>query len=98
MHYITTVRYPVFPIFADKPATRPAVSISDAATEFGDPNKQNPSTYVYRGEILKAVAHDRRYRPQFNLQINPENSQAIESYRKVSIEQESIGQILDGFI
>jgi len=72
--------------------------VANSAGEFRDASKQASSSYVYRGELLEAVANDKRYRPQFNQLINPENQHAIDSYRRVADEPPLVGQILDGFI
>jgi hypothetical protein len=72
--------------------------VADSAGEFRDASKQPPYAYVYRGELLETVANDKRYRPQLNLQVDPQNRRAIESYQRVASEPPLVGQILDGFI
>jgi hypothetical protein len=84
--------------FQDRPATRSVAVVADSAGEFPDASKQPPYAYVYRGELLEAVANDKRYRPQFNQQIDPQNRRAIDSYQRVAAEPPLVGQILDGFI
>jgi len=74
------------------------VSVAGSAGEFRDASKQAPSTFVYRGELLEAVANNQHYRPQFNQQIDPEYRRAIDSYRNVAATPTLVGQILDGFI
>ena len=86
------------PIYPDRPETRPVSPVADSASEFSDTSKQSPSTYVYRGELLEAVANDRRYRPQLNLQIDPDNRRAIDTYQRVASDPPLMGRLLDGFI
>ncbi len=38
---------------------------------------QDSSEYVFRGEILESVQNEKRYNPQFNQQIDPQNREAI---------------------
>ena len=56
------------------------------------------STYVYRGEILDNIAEDRRYRPHYNQQIDPQNRRAIDSYQRVSTQTTAPGKILDFYL
>ena len=86
------------PIVPDQPETRPVSRVADSAGEFSDASKQSPPTYVYRGELVEAVANDRRYRPQLNLQIDPDNRRAIDTYRSVASDPPLTGRLLDGFI
>lgn len=86
------------PIVADPPQTRPVSRVADSAGEFSDAGKKSPPTYVYRGELLEAVANDRRYRPQLNLQIDPDNRRAIDAYQSVASDPPLTGRLLDGFI
>jgi hypothetical protein len=72
--------------------------VADTASEFRDASKQAPSTYVYRGELLEAVAYHQHYRPRYNQQIDPQNQRAIDSYKSVASMPTLVGQILDGFI
>ena len=56
---------------------------------------------VFRGELLNAGDQQRRYRPQFNQQIPPQNRLAIESYlssHAASIDYDPRGQLLDRFV
>ena len=78
--------------------TQPVSSVADSASEFRDANKQPSPTYVYRGELLEAVANDRRYRPGLNLQIDPKSRRAIDTYQQVASEPPLLGRLLDGFI
>jgi len=98
VNYIITAKPTQLPIYPDRPETRPVAPVSDSASEFGDASKQSPSTYVYRGELLEAVANDRRYRPQLNLQIDPDNRRAINTYQSVASDPPLMGRLLDGFI
>ena len=98
MNYITTAKPTQLPIYPDLPETRPVASVSDSASEFRDASKQSPSTYVYRGELLEAVGNDRRYRPQQNLQIDPDNRRAIDTYQRVASDPPLMGRLVDGFI
>jgi hypothetical protein len=98
VNYIITAKPIQLPVYSDRPETRPVASVSDSASEFRDASKQPPSTYVYRGELLEAVANDRRYRPQLNLQIDPDNRRAIDTYQRVASDPPLMGRLLDGFI
>jgi hypothetical protein len=98
VNYIVTAKPTQLPIYPERPQTRPVASVSGSASEFSDASKQPPSTYVYRGEVLESLSHDRRYRPQPNLQVNPENRNAIESYQRVAVDPMPKGLILDGFV
>lgn len=98
MNYIVTSKPAQLPVYQDRPVTRPVAVVAGSSGEFRDASKQAPSSYVYRGELLEAVANDKRYRPQFNQLIDPENQRAIDSYRRVVAEPPLVGQILDGFI
>lgn len=56
--------------------------------------------FVFRGELLDVVDQQRRYRPQFNQQIPPQNRLAIESYlssHSVSVDNDPRGRLLDRF-
>jgi hypothetical protein len=98
VNYIIPSKPAQLPLYQDKPATRPVAVVADSATDFRDASKQPPHAYVYRGELLEGVANDKRYRPGFNQQIDPQNRRAIESYQRVAAEPPLMGQILDGFI
>ena len=97
MNYIVTARPMYLPISADRAVTRPITAVADAASDFRDASQQQPSGYVYRGELLE-TANERAYRPQYNLQISPENRRAITTYQQVAAEPAIVGRILDGFI
>ena len=85
------------PISAEQSIARPVTPVNRAAEDSGDSARQHSPGYIYRGELLETVG-DRSYRPQYNLQISPENRRAITSYQKIASEQPVIGRILDGFI
>ena len=85
------------PIYPDQPTTRPVAPVVASSSEFGDASQKSP-TYVYRGELLEAVADDRRYRPIYNLPLNPLQQRAVNAYNNVAHEQQTMGRILDGFI
>ncbi len=97
MNYIVTAKPMQFPISLDRPVTRPVNPIADNAAGFRDARHQQPSNYVYRGELLE-TASDKSYRPEYNLQISPENRRAISSYQKIASEAPVVGRILDGYI
>ena len=84
------------PISANPP-NRTVTAVSDSASEFRNAGQQQPPGYIYRGELLESLS-DRSYRPQYNLQISPENRRAIASYQRVFNEEPVVGRILDGFI
>ena len=74
-----------------------------AESDFGDSRRtrQESTEYVFRGEILESVENDKRYKPQFNQQIDPQNREAISNYQTTSVartESESLGQLIDRFI
>lgn len=98
MNYVITAKPAQLPIYPDRPLTRPVTKVAESASAFRDASQQAPSNYVYRGELLDAAISDKRYRPQPNLQIDPRNRRAIESYQRVVSEPPLTGQILDGFI
>lgn len=98
MNYIVTAKPNQLPIYPERPQTRPVASVAGSGSEFGDASRQSPATYVYRGEVLESLSHDRRYRPQPNLQISPQNRDAIESYQRTAVDPPQKGLILDGFI
>ena len=85
-----------FPISLDRSVTPPVTPIADSTGGSRD-TRQQPSGYVYRGELLETVS-DKAYRPAFNLQISPENRRAINSYQEVANQAPAVGRILDGYI
>jgi hypothetical protein len=75
----------------------------DSRNDFSDNQRARPEStdYVFRGEILEPVESDKRYNPQLNQQIDPQNRQAISNYQITSVsrtETESLGQLIDRFI
>jgi len=98
VNYIIPSKPAQLPLYQDRPTTRSVAVVADGAGEFRDASKQPPYAYVYRGELLEAVASDKRYRPQINQQIDPQNRRAIESYQRTASEPPLVGRILDGFI
>ena len=87
-----------FPIILDRPVTQPVAEVADNASQFRDASKRQPSTYVYRGELLEGLANDKRYRPQSNLQVAPQNRRAIDTYQNVANMRAVVGRVLDGFV
>lgn len=85
------------PISLDRPAMRPVTPVAGGAEGFRENRQQQPSGYVYRGELLQTVS-DRAYRPRANLQISPENRRAISTYQKIADEPPVLGMILDGYL
>lgn len=76
---------------------------ADADNDFADSRRtrQESTEYVFRGEILESVENDKRYKPQFNQQIDPQNREAISNYQTTSVartEAESLGRVIDRFI
>ncbi len=98
MNYIVTSKPAQLPVYQDRPVTRSVAAVADSDGEFRDASKQAPSTYVYRGELLEAVAYHQHYRPRYNQQIDPQYRHAIDSYQSVASTPTLVGQILDGFI
>ncbi len=98
MNAIITTSPTQLPIYPDRPLTRPVVSVADSKSDFADVTRQLAPTYVYRGELLDPVVSDNRYRPQLNLQIDPQNRRAIDSYQRAVSDPPIKGLILDGFI
>ena len=72
--------------------------VFDGEGRFRDAAQQRPASYVYRGELLDGLPPERRYRPQPNLQIHPQNLRAIKAYRSVADDPIPAGQLLDGMI
>ena len=75
---------------------------ADAANDFTDSRRtrQESTEYVFRGEVLESVENDKRYKPQFNQQIDPQNRDAISNYQTTSVERtetESLGRVIDRF-
>ena len=87
-----------FPVLVDRPAARPVVPIADDSGRLRDERQQQPDAYVHRGELLDEIFGDRRYRPAPNLETDPRNRRAIETYHLVAYDPTRPGQILDGFI
>ena len=85
------------PTSVEHSVTRPVTAIADNPAGFRDARQQPQPSFVYRGELLEN-AGEREYRPQYNLQVSPENRRAINSYRQVAEEPQKLGRILDGFI
>ena len=57
--------------------------------------------YVARGELLDSLGKDKRYKPQFNQQIAPQNRVAIEQYTasdSLSINNDPRGRLLDRYV
>lgn len=97
MIYSLPARPMQLPTSLEHGVTRPVTAIADNPAAFRDPRQQQPSSFVYRGDLLEN-AGEREYRPQYNLQISPENRRAINSYQKVAEEPQRLGRILDGYI
>lgn len=75
----------------------------DTRNDFTDSRRtRSESTeYVFRGEILESVENEKRYKPQFNQQIDPQNREAITNYQTTSVsrtESESLGLLIDRFV
>jgi len=98
VNYIIPSKPAQLPLYQDRPPTRPVAVVADSATDFRDATRQPHYAYVYRGELLEGVTSDKRYRPGFNQQIDPQNRRAIDAYQRVASEPPLTGQILDGFI
>ena len=88
------------PSYSDPSTTRQVAPVTSSSAEFAsNRDQQQAPTYVYRGEVLEAVASERRYRPRINLPQNILQQRAILAYQANTREQESAsGKILDGFI
>ena len=86
------------PVLVDRPAARAVVPIAEDSGRLRDARQQQADAYVYRGELLDEVFGDRRYRPTANLETDPRNRRAIETYHLVAYDPTRRGQILDGFI
>ena len=97
MNYIITAKPMQFPISLDRSVTRPVNPVADNGAGLRDARQQPPLGYVYRGEVLE-TSSDRTYKPEFNLQISPENRRAINSYQQTANEAPVVGRILDGYI
>ena len=57
---------------------------SESQLQRNDGNSTTPPRFVYRGEVLEQINNqDRRYRPQYNQDIDPQNREAINSYQQI---------------
>ncbi len=68
-----------------------------------DEHDRNQANTCFGGEVLESVENDKRYKPQFNQQVDPQNREAISNYQTISVartesESESLGQVIDRFI
>ena len=98
MNYIIPSKPAQLPLYQDRPPTLPVVAVADSAADSRGAGKQPRYAYIYRGELLEAVANDKRYRPQLNLQIDPDNRRAIDTYQSVASDPPLMGRLVDGFI
>lgn len=99
MNFIVPTSPLNLPTYQEPSSTRPVAPVTNSSAEFGNRGQQQASTYVYRGEVVEAVANERRYRPRFNLPQNLLQQRAILAYQANAREQNpSSGRILDGFI
>ncbi len=98
MHYISPAKPMHLPILVDRPTALPVTPIADDSGRLRDERQQQPSTYVYRGELLDENFGDRRYRPTLGVDVHPRNRHAIDAYHLVAYDPTRRGQILDGFI
>ena len=88
----TPVNLPVVP---ERSTTRRVDAVAEGRLH--DATRQRQPC-VYRGELLDGMPPERRYRPQPNLQIDPQNRRAINAYLSVLDEPPLIGQLVDGKI
>lgn len=66
----------------------------------------SPPRFVFRGEVLEDINNqERRFRPQPNQDIDPQNREAISSYQQIGEQASSLneaapesGRIVDVFI
>ncbi len=72
-----------------------------------DNDNNSPPRFVFRGEVLEQINNqDRRYRPQYNQDIDPQNREAISSYQQIGEQAQASnesdgsasGRIVDVFI
>ncbi|MFT5220123.1 MAG: hypothetical protein ACI9LO_002060 [Planctomycetota bacterium] len=73
-------------------------AVSDSRDKSRDSLRQQPSNYVFRGEVVDPIVADKQYRPQYNLQIHPQNKDAISLYQSIVSDQRGNGRILDRFV
>jgi hypothetical protein len=76
---------------------------ADVENDFVDSRRtrQESAEYALRGEFLESVKNDKRYKPQFNQEIDPQNREAIAYYQAASVvqtESEAMGKLIDRFI
>jgi hypothetical protein len=76
---------------------------ADVENDFVDSRRtqQESAEYALRGEFLESVKNDKRYKPQFNQEIDPQNREAIAYYQAASVartESEAMGKLVDRFI
>ena len=86
------------PVYQDRSVTRPVEPVASGDNGSADARQKSPSTYVHRGELLEMLADYRRYNPRLNLEIDPQNRNAIDTYQQVASVPTRLGQILDGYI
>ena len=98
MSNVITAKPVHLPVYQDRPVPRPVEAIAGGDGELRDTSQQTSSTYVYRGELLEAVANHPHYRPRSNQQVDPQYRHAIDSYQRVASTPTRLGQILDGTI
>ncbi|MDJ0779255.1 MAG: hypothetical protein QNJ85_15415 [Gammaproteobacteria bacterium] len=83
------------PLVPERPTTRRVDVVAEGRLRDAGQQRQQ---YVYRGELLDGAPPQRRYRPQTNLQVDPQNQRAINAYLDVAREPPLVGQLLDGMI
>ncbi len=83
------------PVVTERPTTRRVDAVVEG--RLGDATRRQ-QPFVYRGELLDGVPPQRRYRPQPNLQIDPQNQRAINAYLSVLNDPPLVGQLVDGKI
>jgi len=80
---------------------RERASVDGNSQQVQPGSSRRPTEYVARGELLDSLGKDKRYKPQFNQQIAPQNRAAIEQYasgNSISVNGDPRGRVLDQFV
>jgi len=95
------IQYPLYQSGQNQNFNRDRPAEDNSRREVQVRSGGSPSDFVFRGEFLDATANDKRYRPQFNQQIAPQNRAAIEVYKtseSLLSDSDPRGRLLDRFV
>jgi len=80
---------------------RDRAAVDENSQQLQPGSGRRPTDYVARGELLDSLGKDKRYKPQFNQQIAPQNRTAIEQYaasNSLSVNDDPRGRLLDQYV